>query len=209
MDTNTVLGVQDIGGLRREVRARRRAVSLPLLLTGAAITAVSVRDVLWWYTTPTDRPWESGQHFLDQRPVQVAFWLLVPVAFLGLWWFRQRQRSEKGLGVTRPAVVAAGVVASLLLVAPAFLILLILGPFMAFCLGLLIVGVAERTTAVWAWALIVGIPGVLESFNFDNHLPLQFQFDGQQVVTKLVLACLTLAAGLASRWQEDRVLSTR
>lgn len=209
---STVIGgAQDIGGLRRQVRARRRAVSVPLLVTGAAITAVSARDLAFriFETRVQFRPWETVDYgVLGSWPARLVVWVLLPAAFAGLWWSRRRLRTERGVGVTRPSVVAAGVVAATVVITPFFLVMLILGAFLAFSLGLLVIGVAERTTTVWAWALGVGALGVLNSFGFFERLvPQSYYVENLQAMITLSLAVLTVVAGAVAWQHENRVLS--
>jgi hypothetical protein len=109
-------------------------------------------------------------------------------------------------GVGRPAGFGAAAVVglcftmSLGLIAMAFA-----GPFLVFGLGLLVAGIWQRNRFLVWWAVLIGGIGVFEGFyGFTNRLPSSAWREWDHPAIYLVLALLTVLAGLIARRQENR-----
>jgi len=160
----------------------QRATSLPLLLLGVA-TAVGVVTLL-----------PSG--------VGVGLaWLTIPLAFAAIWAvFRfPAARAAGSPGIAR----ALGLF--ILLVLVGYLTMFLTGPFLIFGLGLLVTARWQRSAFLAVWAVVIGGIGVLEGFfGITNRLPLSLWAAWEHPVIYLVLASLTIVAGIAAWLRENR-----
>jgi hypothetical protein len=182
-----------VSAVRTQVRRDLRGTSFPLLLLGAATAAGVIPQLVFAYrggSGPLGGDWLTG--------------VLITAAF-AVMWLVYRRRALRG-GVGRPAGFGAAAVLGLCftfsvgLIAMAFA-----GPFLVFGLGLLVAGVWQRNRFLVWWAVLIGGIGVFEGFfGITNRLPSSVWHPWVHPAIYLVLALLTVAAGLIARWQENR-----
>jgi uncharacterized membrane protein HdeD (DUF308 family) len=182
---------------------------VPLLVTGAAVTVVIARDLL--VTIHDDRMpagGAAGPGIIASWPVSAICWLLMPAAFVAVWLSRRHLRAGRGVGDTLPSATAAAAVAGLVFGPPLAILALISGPFLAFGVGLVIIGVAERTRPIWVWGLAAGVFGVIEGLYWiTNRLPAGLWSPEAHDVILLVPAVLTVVAGAVAWRRENQVLT--
>ena len=164
----------------------RRATSLPLLLLGVA-TAVGVAPLL---------PSGVGDGLA---------WLTIPLAFAAIWAVF-RFTAARGEGGPRTVFGVAPVLGLfLLLVIVSFVTMFLTGPFLIFAMGLLMTARWQRSVFLAVWAVAVGGIGVLEGFfGITNRLPLSLWAAWEHPVIYLLLALLTVLAGIATWLRENR-----
>jgi hypothetical protein len=164
----------------------RRATSLPLLMLGLA-TAVGVAPLL-----------PSG---IDDS----LAWLTVPLAFAAIWLvFRFRAARAGGVSGT---VSGVGQVLGLflLLIIVSFVTMILTGPYLIFGIGLLVTARWVRSAFLAVWAVVIGGIGVLEGFfGITNRFPLSLWAEWEHPVIFLILALLTVIAGIAAWLRENR-----
>jgi hypothetical protein len=79
------------------------------------------------------------------------------------------------------------------------------GPFLLFGLGLLVAGIWQRNRFLAWWAVLIGGTGVFEGFfGITNRLSSSVWREWEHPAIYLVLALLTVLAGLIARRQENR-----
>jgi hypothetical protein len=183
-----------VSTLRSQVRRDRRAVSFPLLLLGAATSAVLVPQVIWA---------SSGSLVV----VPAGDWLtgVVMTAAFAVMWLVFRRRAVKG-GVGCPAGFgAAAAVGLCFTMSIGVIAMAFVGPFVIFGLGLLVAGVWQRSRFLTVWAVLIGAIGVFEGFfGITNRLPTTVWRDWEHPAIYLALALLTVLAGLVARRRENR-----
>ncbi len=164
----------------------RRATSLPLLVLGLA-TAVGVAPLL-----------PSG---MDDG----LAWLTVPLAFATIWMvFRFRPARVDGAPGT---VSGVGQVLGLffLLIIVSFVTMMLTGPYLIFGIGLLVTARWLRSAFLAVWAVVIGGIGVLEGFfGITNRIPLSLWAAWEHPGIYLILALLTVIAGIAAWLRENR-----
>ncbi len=164
----------------------RRATSLPLLLLGAA-TAVGVAPML---------PSGMGDGLA---------WLTIPLAFAAIWVvFRFRAtRAGSGLGALSGAAPKLGLL--LLLIIVSFTTMFLTGPFLIFGIGLLVTARWQHSAVLAVRAVAIGGIGVLEGFfGITNRLPMSLWAAWEHPVIYLILAVLTVLAGITAWLRENR-----
>lgn len=175
----------EMEAVRRQVRADRRATSLPLLVFGALIVFDAVARAL-------------------SNPFRSVLWaLLAPVGLALVAWLHRRREVRTGVGTdARSYRMAALAVLGALVVLP-FLVVIGLGPAVA-AAGLLGVAVHQGNRYLAGWAVLYGVVAVLEGFAvFSNRLYDIFGYFSWS--SSLVLGLLGLAlvgAGLHARRAE-------
>jgi hypothetical protein len=164
----------------------RRATSLPLLLLGVA-TAAGIAPTL-----------------PDGMDYGLA-WLTIPLAFAAIWvvFHVSAARSGAGRGTGSEVALMAGFLLPLVIVG--FVTMTVTGPFLSFGVGLLVIARLQRSPFLALWAILVGGLGVLEGFfGITNRLPLSLWAGWEHGVILLILALLTVLAGIATWLQENR-----
>lgn len=168
------------------VHPDRRATSLPLLLLGLA-TAVGVAPLL---------PSAIGDGLA---------WLTIPLAFAAIWAVFRFRAARVGGGPGTAASVARVLGLFLLLIIVSFVTILLTGPYLIFGIGLLVTARWLRSAFLAVWAVVIGGIGVLEGFfGITNRLPLSLWAAWEHPVIYLILALLTVLAGIAAWLQENR-----
>jgi hypothetical protein len=182
-----------VSAVRTQVRRDLRATSFPLLLLGAATAAGVIPQLL-----RAGRPWplSFGGDWLTGVLITAAF---------ALMWLVYRRRALRG-GVGRPAGFGAATVLGLCFTVSLGLIAVaVAGPFLVFGLGLLVAGIWQRNRFLIWWAVLVGGIGVFEGFfGITNRLPSSVWREWDHPAIYLVLALLTVLAGLIACRQENR-----
>ena len=182
-----------ISAVRNQVRRDLRATSFPLLLLGTAAAVGVMPQLLMagsgWSMGPVG-DWPAG--------------VLMTAAFAVMWLVYRRRALRAGVG--RPAgfgvATALGLffTMSIGLIAMAFA-----GPFLVFGLGLLVAGIWRRNRFLVGWAVLIGGIGVFEGFfGITNRLPYSWSGEWAHPAIYLVLALLTVLAGLIARSLENR-----
>ena len=93
----------------------------------------------------------------------------------------------------------------LLLVVGNFVTMLLTGPFLIFGVGLLVTARWQRSALLAVWAVAIGGIGVLEGFfGITNRLPLALWAAWEHPVIYLILALLTVLAGIVVWRRESR-----
>lgn len=180
-----------LAAVRTQVRQDLRATSSPLLLLGAATAAGVLPQLLqagWGW--PLGGDWLTG--------------VLITVSF-AVMWLVHRRRAVRG-GVGRPAGFGAAAVVGLCFTGSVGLIaMLFAGPFVVFGVGLLVAGIWQRNRVLICWAVLIGGIGIFEGFfGITNRLPASVAREWQHPAIYLVLALLTVLAGLIARRRENR-----
>ena len=169
------------------VRPDRRATSLPLLLIGGA-TVIGVAP---------EQPSGVG--------VGLA-WLTIPLAFAAIWVLLRFRATRAGVGRRDTGfgvVPALGLF--LLLVIVGFLTILVTGPFLIFSLALLVTARWQRSAFLAVWAIVIGGIGVFEGFfGITNRLPVSLWAAWEHPAIFLILALMTVLAGIAAWLRENR-----
>jgi hypothetical protein len=183
-----------VAAIRSQVRRDLRATSLPLLLLGTATVAGELPQVAsqgWNIGVLGGGDWFTG--------------LLLTAAFAVLWWMYRRRAFRDGVG--RPAGFGAATVLGLILTLSivGLLLLVYMGPFIIFGLGLLMVASWQRNALLAWWAVLAGGLGVFEGFfGITNRLPASVWRTWEHPAIYLALGILTVLAGLAARLRENR-----
>jgi hypothetical protein len=168
------------------VPPHRRATSLPLLLLGVA-TTVGVAPEL-----------SSGA---GDGPA----WLTIPLAFAAIWVVFRFPAARAGgdPGTVFGVVRVLGLF--LLLVIVSFVTMFLTGPFLIFGICLLVTARWQRSAFLAVWAVVIGGIGVLEGFfGITNRLPMSLWAAWEHPVIFLILALLTVLAGIAAWLRENR-----
>jgi hypothetical protein len=164
----------------------RRATSLPLLLLGVG-SAVGVAPLL---------PSGVGDGLA---------WLTIPLAFAAIWAVFRYPTARAGGGPGSVSGVAPVLGLFLLLVIVSFVTMFVTGPFLIFGIGLLVTARWQRSAFLAVWAVVIGGIGVLEGFfGITNRLPLSLWAAWEHPVLYLILALLTVLAGMAAWRRENR-----
>jgi hypothetical protein len=164
----------------------QRATSLPLLLLGTA-TAVGVAPML-----------------PDGMDDGLA-WLTIPLAFAAIWVVLRFRAARTGSGVGAPSGTAPKLGLFLLLIIVSLPTMLLTGPFLVFGMGLLVTARWQRSAALAVWAVAIGGIGVLEGFfGITNRLPPSLWAAWEHPVIYLILAVLTVLAGITAWVRENR-----
>lgn len=187
---------EHVASVRFQVRRDLRATSFPLLLTGTATVAGDLPQVVTQGGN-TDGPagvlggdWFTG--------------LILTAAFAVLWWIYRRRALRDGVG--RPAGFGAATVLGLFLLSIGLVLLMFMGPFILFGLGLLMVASWQHNALLAWWAVLAGGLGVFEGFfGITNRLPTSVWGAWEHSAIYLALGILTVLAGLAARRRENRV----
>jgi hypothetical protein len=182
-----------VSALRGRVRRDRRSASFPLLLLGTA-TAVGVLPQLL-----SAGPGRFGPGVGD--------WLtsmLITAAFVVMWLVYRRRAVSGGVG--RPAGFGAAAVLGLCCTVSVGVIATVYaGPFLVFGLGLLVAGIWQRNRFLAGWAVLIGGVGVFEGFfGITNRLSASVWREWEHPAISLILALLTVLAGLIARSRENR-----
>jgi len=183
-----------VSAVRTKVRRDLRMTSFPLLLLGSATAAGVIPQVA-----------TAGHGGFG--PLGVGDWLtglLITVAF-AVMWLVYRRRALRG-GVGRPAGFGAATGLGFFLTMSGGLIAMAFaGPFLLFGLGLLMVGIWQRNRFLAWWAVLIGGIGVFEGFfGITNRLSASVWRGWEHPAIYLVLALLTILAGLLARRRENR-----
>ena len=169
----------------------RRATSLPLLLLGAA-TAVGVAPPLLSET-------------IDDLAWWGLAWLTIPLAFAAIWVVFRSRPARAGVGRGAGSGVAPMLGLFLLLVIVGLMTMWVTGPFLIFGVGLLVIARWLRSAFLAAWAVVVGGIGVFEgAYGITNRLPLSLWEPWEHPAIFLILALLTVLAGIAAWLRENR-----
>jgi hypothetical protein len=169
------------------VPRNRRATSLPLLLLGVA-TAVGVAPLL---------PSDAGDGLA---------WLTIPLAFAAIWAVFRFTATRAGGASRTVSGIALVLGLFLLLVVVSFVTMFLTGPFLIFGIGLLATARWQRSAFLAVWAVVIGGTGVLEGFfGITNRLPLSLWAAWEHPAIYLLLAVLTVLAGMATWRRENRV----
>jgi hypothetical protein len=182
-----------VSAVRTQVRRDLRARSFPLLLLGAATAAGVITQLLTagpGGSVPLGGDWLTG--------------VLITAAFVAMWLVYRRRALRGGVGRAAgfgaAAVLGLCFTMSLGLIAMAFA-----GPFLVFGLGLLVAGIWQRNRFLVWWAVLIGGIGVFEGFfGITNRLPSSVWREWEHPAIYLVLALVTVLAGLIARRQENR-----
>lgn len=186
-----------VAAVRSRVRRDLRATSFPLFLLGVATVAGELPQVVSQGQDPGvpgggigGDDWFTG--------------LLLTAAFAVLWWVYRRRALRDGVG--RPAGFGAATVLGLILTLSFGLFLLVfMGPFILFGVGLLMVASWQRNALLAWWAVLAGGLGVFEGFfGITNRLPTSVWRTWEHPAIYLALGVLTVLAGLAARLWENR-----
>ena len=173
------------------VPRNRRATSLPLLLLGVA-TAVGVAPQL-----------QSGA--IGDLAFYGLAWLTIPLAFAAIWAVFRVSAARAGVGLGAGSGVGPMLGLFLLLVIVGFATMAVTGPFLIFGVGLLVTARWQRSTFLAVWAIVIGGIGVFEGFfGITNRLPLSLWADWEHPAIFLILALLTVLAGVTAWLRENR-----
>jgi hypothetical protein len=186
-------GLQEhLAAVRSRVRRDLRATSFPLLLLGGAVAVGELPAVASRGSSLTligGADWFTG--------------VLLTVAFAVLWWTHRHRARRDGVG--RPRGFGAATVLGLVLVSIGLILLFLMGPFILFALGLLMIAAWQRNPRLALWAVLAGGLGVLEGFyGITNRLPFSLWRPWEHPAIYLALGIATVAAGLAARLRENR-----
>jgi hypothetical protein len=184
-----------VAAVRSRVRRDLRATSFPLFLLGGATVAGELPQVV-------SQGWDGG----PGGGIGGEDWstgLLLTAAFAVLWWMYRRRARRDGVG--RPAGFGAASVLGLILLSIGLVLLVYMGPFILFGLGLLMVASWQRNALLACWAVLAGGLGVFEGFfGITNRLPASVWRTWEHPAIYLALGILTVLAGLAARRLENR-----
>jgi hypothetical protein len=184
-----------VAAIRSRVRRDLRATSFPLLLLGTATVAGEMPQI-------ASKGWNTGGP-LGAFGGDWLTGLLLTAAFAVLWWMYRRRALRGGVG--RPAGFGAATALGLILISIGLFLLVFMGPFILFGLGLLIVASWQRNAMLAWWAVLAGGLGVFEGFfGITNRLPISVWRAWEHPAIYLALGVLTVLAGLAARLRENR-----
>jgi hypothetical protein len=159
---------------------------LSLLLLGGT-TAVGVAPQLWW---------GAGDALAG---------LMMTLAFAVIWLV-SRLRTD-GAGVGRGVGLGADLMFGLFLALAivGLMALAFTGPFLIFGVGLLVATVYQRNAFFAVWAIVIGGIGVFEGFfGITNRLPLPLWAAWEHPAIYLILAFMTVFAGIVAWLRENR-----
>lgn len=169
----------------------RHETSLPLLLLGAIISVLAIPQLAGPFYGGFDYDWIAG--------------VLLTAAFAAIWLLfqwratRRGQRYPAGFGI-------AAIIGLVLCLPPAFIGLLVAGPFVVFGPGLLVAGIRQRNGFLTAWAAAIGFVGIFEGFfGITNRLPGSVWAEWEHPAIYLSLGLLTVLAGFVALTRENRV----
>src|SRR5450756_431969 len=172
-----------VAAIRSQVRRDLRATSLPLLLLGTATVVGELPQVV-------SQTWDTGV-------LGGGDWftgVLVTAAFAVLWWMYRRRAFRDGVG--RPAGFGAATVLGLILLSIGLVLLVLMGPFILFGAGLLMIASWQRNALLAWWAVLAGGLGVFEGFfGITNRLPASVWRIWEHPAIYLALGILTVLAG--------------
>lgn len=164
----------------------RRATSLPLLVLGGA-TALGVAPQL-----------SSGGD-------DALAGLLMTLAFAAIWLAFRFRASRAGVDRGTGFGVASLLGLYVILTIVGFAVLVYAGPFIIFGIGLLVAALWQRNAVLAIWAIAVGGTGVFEGFfGITNRLPLSLWAPWEHQVIYLLLAVMTVLAGVVAFLLENR-----
>jgi hypothetical protein len=180
--------------MRARVRRDRRATSLPLLLLGGA-TAVGVAPQL-----------SSGAgDALAGGPGDALAGLMITVAFAAIWVVFRIRAARAGVGRGTGFGIASMLGLFFMLTIVGFVALVYTGPFLIFGVGLLVAASWQRNAFLAAWAVVIGGIGVFEGFfGITNRLPVSLWAAWEHPAIYLILALMTVLAGIVAWLQENR-----
>jgi hypothetical protein len=185
-----------VATIRSQVRRDLRATSFPLLLLGTAMVAGCLPQV-------AGQGWNASG-LLGALGGDWFTALLLTMAFAVLWWMYRRRAFRDGVG--RPAGFGVATVLGIVTLTIGLVLLVYMGPFILFGLGLLIVASWQHNALLAWWAVLAGGLGVFEGFfGITNRLPTSVWRAWEHPAIYLALGILTVLAGLAARLREDRV----
>jgi hypothetical protein len=176
-----------VSAARARVRRDRRATSLPLLLLGGAAT-VGI----------------APQLFTGSAGDLLAG-LMMTLAFAAIWVVFRLRAARAGVGRGTGFGAASMLGLFLLLTIVGLVALTYAGPFLIFGLGLLMAAVWQRNAFLAVWALVIGGTGVFEGFfGITNRLPLSLWATWEHPAIYLILALMTVLAGIVAWLWENR-----
>jgi hypothetical protein len=168
----------------------RHETSLPLLLSGAAITAACIPQLIWPGTWSLPGSWLAAA--------------LLTVAFAACW-LTFRRRAKKNGGRYRRGFGIAALIGLVLSLPPLAIAVVWAGPFTVFGIGLLAAGVALSNRFLAWWAGLIGAVGIFEGFfGITNRLPLWLWAGWEHQAIFLFLGVATIAAGVITRLRENQ-----
>jgi hypothetical protein len=130
--------------------------------------------------------------------------LMMTLAFAAIWLVSRlravRAGVGRGVGLGVPSMVGLFLVLGIVgLMALAFT-----GPFLIFGVGLLAAAAYQRNAFLAVWAIVIGGIGVFEGFfGITNRLPLSLWAAWEHPAIYLVLALLTVLAGIVAWLREN------
>lgn len=164
----------------------RRGTSLPLLLLGGA-TAVGIAS-----------QWSAGMDY-------GLAWLTIPLALMAIRVVFRFRAARAGVGPGAFSGVVPMLGLFLLLAIVGYMTTFVAGPYWIFGVGLLVTARRQRSAFLAAWAVVAGGTGVLEGFyGITNRLPMSLWAEWEHPAIFLILALLTVLAGIAAWLRENR-----
>ncbi len=142
---------------------------------------------------------------MDHRAGPALQSVVIVAGFAIIWLAERRRAATAGVGTGRGFGLAAIVTLILLIIPGGLIASLIAGPFLAFAIGLLIAGMMQGNKVIIWFAAGVGVVGIVNHFHwFTNRLPLSVWRPWEEPAISLLLALLTVAAGLLWWRRESR-----
>jgi hypothetical protein len=133
-------------------------------------------------------------------------WLTIPLALAAIWVlfrFPATRTAVGRRGIGFGVVLALGLF--LLLVIVGFLTMPVTGPFLIFGVALLVTARWQRSAFLAVWAIVIGGIGTFEGFfGITNRLPLSMWAGWEHPAIFLILALVTVLAGIAAWLRENR-----
>jgi hypothetical protein len=129
---------------------------------------------------------------------------MITLAFAAIWLISSLRsvRAGAGRGVGLGATSMLGLFLVLGIVG--LMALAFTGPFLIFGVGLLAAAVYQRNAFLAVWAIVIGGIGVFEGFfGITNRLPLSLWAAWEHPAMYLILALLTVLAGIVAWLREN------
>ena len=175
-----------VSALRTRERRDRRTTSLSLLLLGGA-TVVGVAPQL-----------SSG-------PGDTLAVLMMTLAFAAIWLASRLRAAHAGAGGGAGFGAASVLGLFLVLAIVGLMAQAFTGPFLVFGVGLLVTAIYQRNAFLAVWAIVIGGIGVFEGFfGITNRLPLSLWAAWEHPAIYLILAFMTVLAGIIAWLRENR-----